>query len=76
MTGGVAEVSLAATAEVSSIDSKATGFTAAAAGVVTADQTVEAHHGAGANHVCIQVLTEDFFGVPSAQWRALADALL
>ena len=37
---------------------------------------VEAHHGAGANHVCIQVLAEDFFGVPSAQWRALADALL
>ncbi len=37
---------------------------------------VEAHHRAGADHVCIQVLAEDFFGVPSAQWRTLADALL
>ncbi len=37
---------------------------------------VEAHHAAGANHVCIQVLDEDFFAAPVDAWRRLAPALL
>ena len=37
---------------------------------------VDAHFDAGANHVCIQVLLEDFFGVPIDAWRRLARALL
>jgi probable F420-dependent oxidoreductase len=36
---------------------------------------VEAHRGAGADHVCIQVLTDDPMGFPTEQWRALAPAL-
>jgi probable F420-dependent oxidoreductase len=37
---------------------------------------VRAHHDAGANHVCVQVLHPDPRGVPSQQWRELAPALL
>ncbi len=37
---------------------------------------VDEHRGAGADHVCIQVLSEDRRALPMAQWRALADALL
>ena len=37
---------------------------------------VDQHHAAGADHVCIQVLPEDFFAVPDAEWRRLAAALL
>ena len=37
---------------------------------------VDAHHAAGANHVCIQVLSEDFFAAPVDAWRRLAPALL
>jgi probable F420-dependent oxidoreductase, MSMEG_4141 family len=37
---------------------------------------IDEHHAAGANHVCIQVLPEDFFGVPLEAWRRLAPALL
>ena len=36
---------------------------------------VQAHHDAGADHVCIQVLTDDPMGFPAEQWRALAPAL-
>jgi probable F420-dependent oxidoreductase len=37
---------------------------------------VAAHHDAGADHVCIQVLGPDATALPLDQWRALADALL
>ena len=37
---------------------------------------VDAHFDAGANHVCIQVLLEDFFGLPAPEWKALASCLL
>jgi probable F420-dependent oxidoreductase len=37
---------------------------------------VQDHHGAGANHVCIQVLDPDPHGLPLRQWRELASALL
>jgi probable F420-dependent oxidoreductase len=37
---------------------------------------VQEHRDAGANHVCIQVLTEDPRVFPTAQWRALAPALV
>jgi probable F420-dependent oxidoreductase len=34
------------------------------------------HHAAGADHVCVQVLTEDPKVLPLAEWRELATALL
>lgn len=37
---------------------------------------IQAHHDAGADHVCIQVVAADGRSVPTAQWRALADALM
>jgi probable F420-dependent oxidoreductase len=37
---------------------------------------VAAHHDAGADHVCIQVLGPDATAVPLDQWRALGPALL
>ncbi|HEV3331983.1 MAG TPA: LLM class F420-dependent oxidoreductase [Bryobacteraceae bacterium] len=37
---------------------------------------VEAHHAAGADHVCIQVLTADPKALPLPEWRELAPALL
>lgn len=37
---------------------------------------VDEHFAAGADHVCIQVLDEDFFTPPLAAWRRLAPALL
>jgi probable F420-dependent oxidoreductase len=37
---------------------------------------VRAHHAAGADHVCIQVLDADPRAVPMRQWRDLAAALL
>jgi probable F420-dependent oxidoreductase len=37
---------------------------------------VAAHHEAGADHVCIQVLGPDATALPLAQWRALAAALV
>ena len=36
---------------------------------------VQAHHAAGADHVCIQVLGPTPRDVPLAQWRTLAPAL-
>lgn len=36
---------------------------------------VQAHRDAGADHVCIQVLTDEPAGFPMDQWRALAPAL-
>ena len=36
---------------------------------------VQAHHDAGADHVCVQALRDDT-AVPSAEWRELAAALL
>ena len=36
---------------------------------------VQEHRDAGADHVCIQVLTDDPAGFPLDQWRALAPAL-
>jgi len=37
---------------------------------------IRAHHDAGADHVCIQVLTADPRALPLAAWRTLAPALL
>ena len=37
---------------------------------------VQEHRDAGADHVCIQVLTDDPAGFPLEQWRALAPALV
>jgi probable F420-dependent oxidoreductase len=37
---------------------------------------VRAHHDAGADHVCIQVLDPDPRALPLRQWRELAPALL
>jgi probable F420-dependent oxidoreductase len=37
---------------------------------------VRGHHDAGADHVCVQVLTADPRALPLAEWRALAPALL
>jgi probable F420-dependent oxidoreductase len=37
---------------------------------------VRAHHSAGANHVCIQVLPPDPQALPMPQWREVASALL
>ncbi len=37
---------------------------------------IHEHHSAGADHVCIQVLTEDPHGLPLREWRELASALL
>jgi probable F420-dependent oxidoreductase len=34
------------------------------------------HHAAGADHVCVQVLTADPHALPLAEWRELARALL
>jgi probable F420-dependent oxidoreductase len=39
-------------------------------------QRVAAHHDAGADHVCIQVLDADATALPMRQWRELASALL
>ena len=36
---------------------------------------VQEHRDAGADHVCVQVLTEDPRALPLAQWRRLAPAL-
>jgi probable F420-dependent oxidoreductase len=33
---------------------------------------IRAHHAAGADHVCVQVLTEDPKGLPMSEWRELA----
>jgi len=37
---------------------------------------VRAHHDAGADHVCVQVLDQNPGALPMPQWRALAPALL
>jgi probable F420-dependent oxidoreductase len=42
---------------------------------VVADR-VRAHHEAGADHVCIQVLPREATAMPIAEWRTLAAALL
>jgi probable F420-dependent oxidoreductase len=36
---------------------------------------IQEHRDAGADHVCIQVLTDDPMGFPADQWRVLAPAL-
>jgi len=44
--------------------------------VATIVKRVRAHHDAGANHVCLQVLDADPRALPLRQWRELAQALL
>lgn len=39
-------------------------------------ERVTAHHQAGADHVCLQVLDADATAVPMRQWRRLAEALV
>jgi probable F420-dependent oxidoreductase len=43
--------------------------------VNAAADRVRAHFEAGASHVCVQVLQDQFTEVPEAAWRDLADAL-
>ncbi|HVN84805.1 MAG TPA: LLM class F420-dependent oxidoreductase [Candidatus Binatia bacterium] len=43
--------------------------------VDTIAKRVKAHHDAGANHVCVQVLDADPRALPLRQWRELAPAL-
>lgn len=45
-------------------------------GIDVAVARVKAHHDAGANHVCIQVLESDARAIPLEGWRSLASALL
>ncbi len=48
-----------------------------ACGSVKAIQSrIRAHQSAGADHVCIQVLTEDRKALPLREWRELASALI
>jgi probable F420-dependent oxidoreductase len=44
--------------------------------VDTVRERVDAHHAAGADHVCIQVLDTDATALPMRQWRELGAALL
>ena len=37
---------------------------------------VDAHHAAGADHVCVQALPSEQRALPMAEWRELAPALL
>jgi hypothetical protein len=37
---------------------------------------VRAHHAAGADHVCLQVLRENPAELPREEWREIAGALL
>ena len=41
----------------------------------TVQRRVNEHRAAGADHVCVQVLTADPQEFPREQWRRLADAL-
>jgi probable F420-dependent oxidoreductase len=41
----------------------------------TIAKRIQEHRDAGADHVCIQTLTDDPRAFPAAQWRALAGAL-
>jgi probable F420-dependent oxidoreductase len=43
--------------------------------VDTTAERVRAHFDAGASHVCVQVLQDDFTAVPDGAWRDLAAAL-
>jgi probable F420-dependent oxidoreductase len=38
-------------------------------------ERVQAHRDAGADHVCVQVLTDNLWELPLAEWRTLAPAL-
>src|SRR4051812_2410296 len=44
--------------------------------VETVVERVRAHHDAGADHVCVQVLPGELTAVPQREWRLLAEALL
>jgi len=44
--------------------------------VLDLQPAAKAHHDAGADHVCVQVLDEDPRAVPLRQWRELAAAVL
>jgi len=37
---------------------------------------IDLHRAAGADHVCIQVLTEESSSLPLTEWRRLAPALI
>jgi probable F420-dependent oxidoreductase len=39
-------------------------------------ERVRAHHDAGADHVCVQVLLADPAAFPRSEWRAIAPALI
>ena len=44
--------------------------------LATISQRIRAHQSAGADHVCIQVLTANPKSLPSGEWRELAAALI
>jgi probable F420-dependent oxidoreductase len=44
--------------------------------IETVARRVREHHDAGADHVCVQVLSQDRRGLPRPQWRELAAALV
>jgi probable F420-dependent oxidoreductase len=48
----------------------------AGGGTGTIQQRVKEHLDAGADHVCLQALSDESFGFPREQWRELAPALL
>jgi probable F420-dependent oxidoreductase len=39
-------------------------------------ERIDLHRAAGADHVCIQVLSDSAVGLPLAQWRQLAPVLV
>jgi hypothetical protein len=43
---------------------------------IAARTRVREHMDAGADHVCIQVITDDPSRMPLAEWRALAEVLV
>lgn len=49
--------------------------TVAWGGLAAIRERVAAHHDAGADHVCVQVITDDPRALPRSQWRDLAAAL-
>ena len=44
--------------------------------VATITKRIQEHRGAGASHVCVQVLTDEPRSLPLEQWRSLAPALV
>ena len=63
------------TEEIESLDDRVVDAVIAWGSLEAIKERVKAHFDAGADHVCVQVLTEDFKDVPEG-WRRLAPALV